>query len=86
MIVQVCIGSACHLRGSEEIVNLMQKALEERELENEVVLMGSFCIGKCGTSGVTVQVDDDVFTGVTREKFHEFFAEQIIKRLERERG
>ncbi len=86
MIIQVCVGSSCHLRGSEDIVLLMQKALEMEGLENEVVLMGSFCIGKCSPSGVTVQVDDDVHVGVTREGFKEFFAEHIIKKLERERG
>ena len=47
MIIQVCVGSSCHLKGSAEIVELFQKAIEEHCLEDEVALADSFCIGKC---------------------------------------
>ncbi len=81
VVVQVCVGSACHLRGSSEIVALLQKAVEENRIEDEVVLAGSFCIGKCNGTGVTVQVDDDVHTGITPENFKEFFANHILKAI-----
>jgi NADH:ubiquinone oxidoreductase subunit E len=78
MIVQICVGSSCHLKGSPEIVELLQKAVEEHHLEDEVVLTGSFCIGKCNRVGVTVQVDDDVHVGITRDNFREFFQKNIL--------
>ena len=81
MIVQVCVGSSCHLKGSEEIVELFQKAVETHHLEQEITLGGSFCIGKCNRIGVTVQVDDDVYTGITRETFQEFFKEKVLEKL-----
>ncbi|MBQ3029112.1 MAG: NAD(P)H-dependent oxidoreductase subunit E [Lachnospiraceae bacterium] len=81
MIVQVCVGSSCHLKGSEEIVELFQKAVETHHLEQEITLVGSFCIGKCNRIGVTVQVDDDVYTGITRETFQEFFKEKVLEKL-----
>ena len=81
MIVQVCVGSSCHLKGSEEIVELFQKAVETHHLEQEITLVGSFCIGKCNRIGVTVQVDDDVYTGITRETFQEFFKEKVLQKL-----
>ena len=81
MIVQVCVGSSCHLKGSEEIVELFQKAVETHHLEQEITLIGSFCIGKCNRIGVTVQVDDDVYTGITRETFQEFFKEKVLEKL-----
>ena len=65
MIVQICVGSSCHLKGSEKLVELFQKAIAENKLDSEVTLAGSFCTGKCNRVGVTVTVDDDVFTGVT---------------------
>lgn len=83
MIIQICVGSSCHLKGSQDIVELLQKAIEEYHLENEITLAGSFCIGKCNRIGVTVQVDDDIYTGVTKESFKEFFQENILKKLER---
>lgn len=82
MIVQVCIGSSCHIKGSHEIVELLKAAIEEHNLQDEITLAGSFCIGKCNRVGVTVQVDDDVFTGVTRESFAEFFNANILSKLQ----
>ena len=81
MVVQVCVGSSCHLKGSPEIVELLQNAIEENNLGDEITLVGSFCIGKCNRIGVTVQVDDDIHTGITRENFKEFFKEQIVQKL-----
>lgn len=81
MIVQICVGSSCHLKGSQEIVELLQEAVSEHKLEDTVTLAGSFCVGKCNRVGVTVQVDDDIFTGITRENFREFFEKNILARL-----
>ncbi len=83
MIIQICVGSSCHLKGAPEIVELLQKAVEEHHLEDEVTLAGSFCIGKCNRIGVTVQVDDDIHTGITKENFSEFLNEQVLSKLER---
>jgi NADH:ubiquinone oxidoreductase subunit E len=81
MLIQVCVGSSCHLKGSPEIVELLQKAVSDYHLEEEITLAGSFCIGKCNRIGVTVQVDDDIHTGVTKENFKEFFQENILNRF-----
>ena len=81
MIIQVCVGSSCHLKGSPEIVELLQKSIEEYKLQYDVTLVGSFCIGKCNRTGVTVQVDDDVHTGITPESFSEFFREHILSKI-----
>ena len=81
IFVQVCVGSSCHLKGSQEIVELFQKAIEENNLTDKVVLSGSFCIGKCNRVGVTVQVNDDVHVGVTRENFREFFVKNILNAI-----
>lgn len=83
VIVQVCVGSSCHLKGSPEIVELLQKAVEEHHLEDKVTLAGSFCIGKCNRVGVTIQVNDDVHVGITKENFKEFFNENILNAVER---
>jgi NADH:ubiquinone oxidoreductase subunit E len=80
MIIQVCVGSSCHLKGSADIVELLQKAVEENHLENEITLVGSFCIGKCNRVGVTVQFDDNIVTGVTKENFKEIFSENVLSK------
>ena len=85
LIVQVCVGSSCHLKGSYDIVELIQKAVDEYNIDDEVVLSGSFCIGKCNRIGVTVQVNDDVHVGVTKENFEDFFKKNILDVIEKER-
>lgn len=81
MTICVCIGSSCHLKGSYEIVELLQKAIAEYQLENKVSLAGSFCLGKCSRTGVTVQINDEVYVGVTREDFKDFFRENVLEKL-----
>lgn len=81
MIIQVCVGSSCHIKGSPELVELLQNAIAENHLENEVTLAGSFCIGKCNRVGVTIQVDDEVHVGVTKDTFREFFNQNVLAKL-----
>ena len=85
MIIQICVGSSCHLKGSLEIIELLEKAVADHHLETEVTLAGSFCIGKCNRIGVTVQVDDEIHTGITRENFKEFFTENVLNKIQNER-
>jgi NADH:ubiquinone oxidoreductase subunit E len=85
LIVQICVGSSCHLKGSPEIVGLFENAIAEYHLEDEVVLTGSFCIGKCNRVGVTVQINDDIHVGVTTENFREFFKQNVLDVIENER-
>ena len=86
MIIQICVGSSCHLKGSPEIVELLQKAVADYRLEDEITLAGSFCIGKCNRVGVTVQVDDDIHVGITKENFKEFFKENVLDVINKERS
>ena len=81
VIVRVCVGSSCHLKGSAKIIELLEKAVSDNHIESEITLAGSFCIGKCNRVGVTVQVDDDIYTGITVENFREFFSEKVLKKI-----
>ena len=85
MIIQICVGSSCHLKGSYEIVEMLTKMIEEHRLDNEISLAGSFCIGKCNREGVTVQVDDEICVGITKDNLKEFFNEKVLKVIESER-
>ena len=85
MLIQICVGSSCHIKGSPELVELFTKAIEENNLEDEVTLAGSFCIGECNRLGVTVQIDDEVHTGINRDNFKEFFEEKVLAVINNER-
>ena len=78
MTVQICVGSSCHLKGSEAIVHLLQAAIEEHGLGAQITLAGSFCAGLCNREGVTLLVDGQPCTGITPENFPEFFQAHIL--------
>ena len=81
LFVQICVGSSCHIKGSQEIVELFEKAIAEHGIADDIVLSGSFCIGKCNRVGVTIQVNDDVHVGITKENFREFFNKHILETI-----
>ena len=81
MTIQICVGSSCHLKGSAAIIELIQAAVEEHGIADEVTLAGSFCMGVCNRVGVTVSVDDEVHTGITRENFREFFNDKVLSKI-----
>lgn len=81
LFVQICVGSSCYIKGSPAIVELFEKAIAEHGIENDIVLSGSFCIGKCNRVGVTIQVNDDIHTGITTENFREFFNKYILEAI-----
>lgn len=83
-IVQICIGSSCHLKDSHDIVEKFQENIEKYELEDDVTLCGSFCVGKCNREGVTVVINDGIYTGVTKETADSFFNEKILIPLGKE--
>lgn len=78
LIVKVCIGSSCHLKGSHEIVEKMQAALKKHKIDDKVALSGSFCMEQCSHKGVKVQINDKIHTGISLDNFDEFFNEYIL--------
>lgn len=86
MIIQICVGSACHLNGSEKIVDLFQEAIKKYKLEKDVTLAGTFCTGNCNRMGVTVTIDDVVYKSVVPYDFDEFFQKNVLNKLNLQRG
>ncbi len=82
IFVEVCVGSSCYIKGAPEIVEMMQKYISDAHLEDEIVLSGSFCLGKCNRVGVTITVGDDTYTGVTPEAFRNFWHDTILPAVE----
>ncbi len=76
--VEVCVGSSCHLKGAPEIVELLQKHIADAHLEDDIILTGSFCTGRCNRVGVTVTVGDQVYTGITKDGFRDFWNDTVL--------
>ena len=79
MIITICIGSACHLKGSRNVVEGLEELIKRYELTDQVALNGSFCIGRC-LYGVCIQVDETHFS-LAPEDVEAFFHQEILRRL-----
>ena len=79
MKVTVCIGSSCHIKGSRQVVERLQKLIAEKGLGDSVELGGTFCMGKC-KQGVSCTVDGE-FYSVSPETVDNFFEEKIVTPL-----
>jgi len=81
--ISICVGSACHLKGSHEVIQGLQKLIAENKVEHRVELKGAFCIGRC-TEGVSATVNDDEFFSLNENNIDSFFHETIIRGLSNE--
>ncbi len=77
--ITVCIGSSCHLKGSRQVIEQLQKLIAEHNVEEKVELEGTFCMGRC-REGVCVTVDD-IFHSVTPETVNEFFENEVLPKI-----
>ena len=57
MIIKVCVGSSCHLKGSYDVVETFKSLLKKYNVEDKIELQASFCLGNC-LQGVSVAVED----------------------------
>jgi len=76
-IIQVCIGSACHLKGSYEVIQRFKALIEAQDMEHAVELRSSFCLGEC-SQAVSVKLNDGPVCSVTPETVDQFFSDQIL--------
>jgi NADH:ubiquinone oxidoreductase subunit E len=76
-VITVCVGSACHLKGSHELINYFKEAIAEAGLEKEVELKGTFCMDKC-TDGANLLIDEDLFHASSVDDAREIFEREIL--------
>ncbi len=64
--IQICMGSACHLKGAPLIAQAFQVELEKRQRSGDVTfeLTGAFCQSQCA-DGVIVRVNGETYQHVT---------------------
>lgn len=81
MEVVICIGSSCHLRGSRDVIQIFEKLIARNNLQNEVELRGSFCMGEC-QNGVCVSIDGKKHK-VTPMEAEAVFQKEILEVLQK---
>ena len=81
MDITICIGSSCHLKGSQDIIRILERLVSYHHVEDKVTLKGSFCMGESTSNGVCVDVDGKHFK-ITPSEADSFFTFEVLKRLE----
>ena len=79
IIVSICIGSACHLKGSYDIIQTIQDLITKNKLEDKVNVKASFCLGHC-TEAVSVSIHEKIYS-VSPQTVDDFFHQEILGRL-----
>ena len=79
MRIVICLGSACHMQGSMEVIERLQDHIQAVDLLKEVELSGCTCTGQC-RRGVCVRVDGELFS-VTPDNVEDFIKRHIDGRL-----
>lgn len=79
MRITVCLGDACHLKGTRQVVQMLQKLIADNGLKDEIDLSGAFCTGRCRT-GVSVTVDDAYYS-LSPETTEDFFLTEVLPRV-----
>jgi NADH:ubiquinone oxidoreductase subunit E len=79
-VITVCVGSACHLKGSHQIIGYFKEAIKQAGLESEVELKGTFCMEQC-TDGANLLIDDQLFHAGSVDEAKQIFENEILKKI-----
>ncbi len=78
--LNVCIGSACHLKGSYNVISAFQQIIETKKHADKVELKAVFCMGEC-THAVSVKIDEGKVHSVSGATAKRFFESEVLPLL-----
>lgn len=81
MLINICIGSACHIKGSYNVITELQQLMEEDSYGAQIELKSVFCLGHC-QAGVSVQINEEAtIYSVSKESVKDFYYNTVIPKL-----
>lgn len=85
LIITICVGSSCSLRGSDELASELQRLVEKAGVGDRTEIVGAFCMDTC-SKGVSIRVGDQEFSGIRPEDAESFFKREIMSYLDEHRN
>ena len=80
--IEICIGSACYVKGSSRVVNDLTQMIKEEGWEDKVTLKGSFCMKACQNKiGLGIRINGKILPGVTLQNAAEILKAAITEHL-----
>ena len=80
MVLKVCVGSSCHLRGSYDVIEEMKRLIKEHGMEGKIDLQASFCMGN-RQNGVSLKADEVLVHNANKDNCEELFLTQVLPRV-----
>ena len=78
--IEVCVGSACFLRGADNVIVEIEQLIRHYILDDLVTFRGKFCLENCN-EGVTVKIGENIFKGVHYEEVADLFEREVFSAL-----
>lgn len=78
--IHICIGSACHLKGSYEVIDIFKTLIKTYALEEQIELKADFCTGHC-TQAVAVKKWNGEILSLNKDNAEEQFLKNILPDL-----
>jgi NADH:ubiquinone oxidoreductase subunit E len=75
--IYVCVGSACHLKGSYNIIDKLQNLINDNKVMDRVLIKAAFCLGEC-TKGVCVRINEGPVLSVDEDNLEDFFKRHVL--------
>jgi len=83
LTIEVCIGSACYVKGSNQVVQNLKTMIETHHWEEQVTIKGAFCMGMCN-QGLGIKVNGRPLHHVTLANANEVITKYITEQLSHE--
>ncbi|MEG6565511.1 (2Fe-2S) ferredoxin domain-containing protein [Thermoanaerobacterium saccharolyticum] len=80
MVITVCVGSSCHLKGSYDVINKLKEMIRDYGIEDKVELKADFCMGNC-LRAVSVKIDGGTCLSIKPNSVERFFKEHVLGEL-----
>lgn len=83
LVISVCVGSSCHLRGSYQIIEELKGLIKSHQVEDEIELKASFCMDNCNC-GTSIRVGDEAPRVVPESStLKRIFIEEVLPKIGR---
>lgn len=77
MRIKICVGTMCHLMGSNEILSLAREFAEKHP--DKIEISAATCLEYChlGKKPPIILLDDEIIENVTPEEFTKLVGEKL---------
>ena len=80
--IEICIGSACYVKGSNQVVADLTQMIRDEGWEGRISLKGCFCMKACqNKTGLGIRINGEVIPGITVKNAKETLKAVLAERL-----